>query len=492
MSYNSSSSGSSQRSFLKRVLRSDESAKATQSNVNTRHPGFKMSSDRSVPGNPLRPEVVMSSAVRQVNKDGFIVYNVPESQEVYVTMPSEEAFFDDEEPRMVHMQPNSFVGSDQTRSTDSNTLPKFANVVRSTPQYSQAADIFANARRRDEFEDIDYSEVIIKSNDNFDKEIEESESFMQKVMRSSRVETPASTIEMADSFSAEAEPEMFNIPMQETVEKYAEPLHAEAEPEYINAYAGFTEEAPVAEFEEEYIEATEVYRAPSNSFSDAPLISESEEIESEGTYSEAGFGIDKAFSFMESEVYDVSMDSFVEEPVMAEEIVEDGPEYIDMTPFGLYVEGNAPISGAEVGVDAEDDMSSIVNRGEFTEAALTSEVVSEPMGWNMNTVVPEERFEVTDITSEATEASAPKIFEIDDPVADMIKLTIPALYVGEEYLDDVNDVEMAIPEDGLERYDAVFVTIKPLSGPISTSDTSGFGINVREEISNTLSMNFRQ
>ena len=574
MSYDSSNSGSSQRSFLKRVLRSDQNAKATQSNVNTRHPGFKVSVDKSVPGNPLRPEVVMSSAVRQVNREGFVVYNVPESQEVYITMPSEEAFFDDEEPKMVHMQPNSFVGSNQTRSTEANTLPKFANVVRNNAEITQAADMFSNARRREALDDIDYSEIIIKSNDDFEKEIEESEAFMQRVVPSSRAESPTSTISVAGrsspitvtrpvrAFDGEkvqearaevsvvAKPEVINAPMEEPMMVEASaPMFVEApieEPVIVSTRFSSFVEAPVEESDifiipveepmgmevpvSRFVEEPEVTEMYSGSFVEAS-VTEPEVTDMFSVPVEEPMEMEVPVSrFVEEpEVTEMYAGSFVEEPVaeqnmFSEETVEEETftapvaafsefapieeistqmpvsefaNMMDIVPSGLYVEGSEPVSEAIINADADEDMSSFLNTANMSEIALTSEAAPQPIEWDSGTFVPEyttsseEVFDATNIGAEVTEATPLVIVEIEDPVADMLKLTIPALYEGEEYIDNINDIDATYPDDGLEGHDAIFISIKSVSVPISTSETSALRINVREEISNTLSLNFR-
>ncbi|MDR2846699.1 MAG: hypothetical protein LBV63_05405, partial [Candidatus Methanoplasma sp.] len=47
--------------------------------------------------------------------------------------------------------------------------------------------------------------------------------------------------------------------------------------------------------------------------------------------------------------------------------------------------------------------------------------------------------------------------EIEDPVADILKLTIPELVRADEILTDTTGREAVFPDDGLESYDDKFV-----------------------------------
>ena len=201
MSGNSqNNSGSPQRGFFKRML-GQEPSRDAKPEIKQRHPGFAVSSEAAVtPGRTARPqEVIISPAVKQINKDGYVVYNTPEKQDVYVTIQPESAFFDDEEPVMKRMAGGSFVGG--------NKQPSAAAVpVRNEPEpepivYDQPADIFSNACRREVFEEIDFNEIIIKKNESFDTEFEEAPVFFKP--SSGEVSDPI----MEESFGMKSEPE---------------------------------------------------------------------------------------------------------------------------------------------------------------------------------------------------------------------------------------------------------------------------------------------
>jgi len=136
-------------------------------------PPFVVSNVATVtPGRTARPqEVIISPAVKQLNKDGYIIYNTPEKEDIYITVQPETAFFDDEEPQMVRMAGGSFVGNKRSEPV---VMPVRREAEVKHIEYSQPADIFFNAKRREAEEDIDYSEVIIKKNDSFESEMEDA------------------------------------------------------------------------------------------------------------------------------------------------------------------------------------------------------------------------------------------------------------------------------------------------------------------------------
>ena len=161
------------------MLRQEQGKNTKQTEVKQRHPAFAVSNDMAVtPGRTVRPqEIITSPAVKEINREGYVVYNTPEKQDIYITIQPESAFFEEEEPRMVRMDEGSFIGGDR------NIIPA-AMPVRSEEESkpiscTQPADIFSNACRREEFEEIDFNEVIIKKNDSFDMEFEESPVFFR-------------------------------------------------------------------------------------------------------------------------------------------------------------------------------------------------------------------------------------------------------------------------------------------------------------------------
>ncbi|MDR0309628.1 MAG: hypothetical protein LBH88_02580, partial [Candidatus Methanoplasma sp.] len=115
-------SGSPPKGFFKRMLGQDQ-RDVKQHKVKQRHPGFTASNEAAVtPGRMAKPqEVVISPAIRQINREGYVVFNTPEKQDVYIAIQPETAFFDDEEPEMIKMAGGSFVGG--SKHTSSVEIP---------------------------------------------------------------------------------------------------------------------------------------------------------------------------------------------------------------------------------------------------------------------------------------------------------------------------------------------------------------------------------
>jgi len=457
MSGYSSNSGSSQKSFLKRMLRSDQSNVARQSNINQRHPAFTVSNDKQVTSErvPKPQETVMSPAVRQLNKDGFVVYNVPERQDVYISIKPDTAFFDEDEPEMVKMESGSFVGSGEKRSTPEIMPKRVEPISGRLVNYTQASDIFVNAGRKEVLEEIDFNEIIIKSNDNFDEELEAAPLFdptggntapfreINMVSAEFREETvvPTSTAAPAEEYREDT-----------FVEYYEEPTY---EVKVVN-------DAPV----ERFIEVPMI----------APIVESYEEIaplEHQVEISE------KPRSYVEIANY-LPQKAYIE---------------INDTPEGLYVEGHENNNSASMEMESDEESFDFTKVGGEAEVALTSEAETRDIVF-MDMMIPaaEEvlQEEVSEIPEEVPGTVASDVvFEIDDPVADILKLTVPQLYWTEEILEDSDDVEFSIPDDGLESYDEVFRHMEP-AAPVEVSSSVSFGFNnPTMDIMRGPSVNFR-
>ena len=443
MSGYSSSSGSSQKSFLKRVLRSDQSNVARQSNVNQRHPVFTVSNDKQVTSErtPKPQETIMSPAVRQLNKDGFVVYNVPERQDVYISIKPDTAFFDEDEPEMVRMESGSFVSNGEKRSTP-EIMPKRVEPISGRPvNYTQASDIFVNAGRRETFDEIDFNEIIIKSNDNFDEELEAAPLFDPTGGNSA----PFREINMVSSKFREQTvvPTSTAAPVEEYrqdtfVEYYEEPAYE----------VKVVDNAPVERFVE----------VPMS----APIVESYEEV-----------------APLEHQI------EISEKPRSYVEIANYAPRkaYVEIndTPEGLYVEGYENNNSASIDMESDEELFDFTQVGGVGEVALTSEVETPNVVF-MDTMIPEaeeavSQEEVSEMPEEIPGTIASDVvFEIDDPVADILKLTVPQLYWTEEILEDVDDVEFSVPDDGLESYDEVFRYMEP-AAPVEVSSSVSFGFN---------------
>lgn len=398
------------------MLGQDQSRIAKQSNVKQRHPGFTVSNDTIVtPGRSAKPqEVVISPAVKQLNKDGYVVYNTPEKQDIYVTVQPDSAFFEEEEPRMVRMAGGSFVSGN--RNSASVEVP-----IRSEPEpepieYAQPADIFANAARREELEEIDFNEIIIKKNESFEEEI-------------------GST------------PELFT-PYTEVVAEpvFRETVVATVQPELAQTSSAAVEAIP------------------------------------EAKVSYMGYREEPEYIVEESQTVDIVEDEPIIESAI-EDVVEMTVPVTDV-PSGLYVDGYRTIDVAEADVEETAEMSSFIEpslvaeMAETSEAALPSmftEEVSVPLiGYAVSEGTGASEIMIED-TSE-TIAELPVIIEVVDPVADIMKLTVPTLHMSDDLLAELSKEDgLHIPDDGLEAYDDKFIFVKIRKAEVNDAPTMSFG-----------------
>jgi hypothetical protein len=377
------------------MLGHDQSRYAEGVEIKQRRVGFAVSSEAAVtPGRPVRQrETVMSPAVKQLNRDGYAVYNSPEKQDIYVTVQPESAFFEDEEPEMVRMAGGVFVGAN--KSTNHFEVP-----VRSEPEsrlmaYDQPADIFSNASRREVYDEINFNEIIIKKNESFEKEIEQQ---------------PALFV---------YSPETVCVPvMRETLGTAA-----------------------------------------------AAVSSAAAETEIPGGRSFMGC----------AELPDRKMEEAADviEKVSAEET------YVTDVPAGLYVDGYRRIDIAETGTAETNEMLSFIGVSMEAETVITSEAASVPKALPPADYVryisaPEEdnTAEIMLECASETVAALPAVTDIIDPVADIMKLTVPELLMSEDLLSDIREAE--IPDDGLESYDFKFASPEMSYREASRAMTFGF------------------
>jgi len=511
MSDYSSDSGSSQKGFLKRMLKSDQSNKAKQSNVGQRHPVFSTINNALNPQDNVSKshETVMSSATKKLNKDGFEVYNVSEKQEVYVTIQPDNAFFEEDEPQMIRMEPGNFVSNGHKESA-SDALPKFAS-VKGGMKYEQPADLFQNALRRDDYDDIDFTEIIIKSNDNYEKEIAEVPLFDPsggEDFRFEEVNMTSQKMEESAVVSTSTAKPIANMEVRSFVEYYEEPTYKveieepEAKiPSYIEMNIApqptYREEPKVVEVFNEpevfespvvpEVKVTEIHEIPVE-----PEVKVTEVLESPVVPEVKVTEVHEA----KEPAREIKTASFVEK---YEEPIEE--EVVDVVgaPAGLHVEGNEPTNEACIDADEKEDLSAFVQTG-FSEAvALTSEAAPKVIEWNPGTFIQDvqalpqpEVLLIPEVVSEDTAASLQQFIEIEDPVGDLLKLTVPELFIGEAVIEDLmEDAEIIFPDDGLESYDAKFAVLQSISEPITAGPSVSFGFDGFDEDMHGPSLNFR-
>ena len=440
----SNNSSSTQKGFFKRMLGQEQSKGSKQKEVKQRHPGFVVSNEAAVtPGRTAKPqEVIISPAVKQLNKEGYIVYNTPEKQDVYISIQPDSAFFEEEEPRMVRMAGGSFVGGNK-HSEPAETHSRSEPEPEPEPMtFSQPADIFRNAARRVEHEEIDFNEIIIKKNNDFEVEIE-------------------------------LPPAFFKPTFEEKYESVLEgPFKAEVRPEIAK-----TSSAPVkTEFVE--VPITKYREVPEYEVLETEL--RSSKMEMPKTTSLGGF----------REVLGYDMQTAPVEKAPAAEV-----------PAGLYVDGRKPIDAAKADVVTAAEPLSFIETSMEAETAVTSEsaavecvdVTPAPPAEDAAVFIPEATEAVERIVEDIIKTEVPAIsetvtgeptaLEITDPVADIMKLTVPGLHMSEDLISELaQDWERTIPEDGLEAYDCKFEMLKAPAKKETAPCAASFGFEGRESV----------
>jgi len=396
-SSNSSNNKAPQKGFFKRMLNQEESKSAKQVEVKPRHPSFEVSNEATVtPGRvskPQAPGVVISPAIRQLNKDGYVVFNTPEKEDVYITIQPDSAFFDDEEPKMVKMAGGSFVG---TKQTPTKEMPIKAEPEAAPVVITQPADIFSNANRRNAMDEIDFGEVILKK-------------------------------------------------------KQAPEVVIEAPALFVPNYNGI---APSV-IKESYVpEAHQAVAATASAVVDTK-----------------GMAPIKLYK---------------EEPEFKVQETPARAPFIEM-PSGLYLDGNKANNTSEIEDNRMFVIPSFTEASVKAEAVVTSEAIPISIAAQAQPVVAPapEKVEVIveDICKTAekedsvTVSNVPAPVEVADLVADIMKLTVPGLHLGEDMMDEsAHYKEIAIPEDGLESYDYKFGPMRSSAKKEDSTYASFFGL----------------
>ena len=386
------------------MLGQEPNKPAKQTEVKQRHPGFIVSNETPVtPGRTAKPqEVIRSDAVKQLNREGYYVYNTPEKQDVYITIQPDTAFFDDEEPQMVRMAGGSFVSGN--KHTEAFTMPVRSEPVPEPMNYTQPSDMFRHAIPREPYDEIDFTTVIIKKNESFEKEIE-----AEPVLFS-----PPSYKEVYDPVIDQS----FAVKKDGAVAATSAGAAAPMPMSMKETFIGYREEL-------EYVE-------------------EAADIEEETTAAEEYIVIE-------------------EMPVTAEEeLIEEPP--VTEVPVGLHVEGNRPIDVAEMDVGATVVRSSFIEMSVDAELAATE---SKPMEAEVPIIehIPIVQ-EMTEISAETVPdmntgkdsetVAGPAVIEIADE-AEMLLITVPDLHMCGELVSEFSFEKVrTVPDDGLESYDCIF------------------------------------
>jgi len=349
-------SGSFAKGIFKGVLR--RGSGMPQSGIEVRQ---KQDTTPTFSGRSAPKENSQSAGVMQLDRFGFVKYNLKDEDEIFVSNPKIDDVFDDGEPYLIRVSDEPF--DDSVHDFVDNGVK-----VVDTPNFKPAcpSDMFVNARRPMSFEDVDYGEIIIK----------ESESNLVKVGE----EKDFTGAGMLSSVSVK--------------------------PELVKTSTGVA---------------------------DTPIAMN-------------------------------SIIEFTEEP--------ESKEILD-TPAGLYTEGNK----------AQDNVSfeeSTEEKSSFSGSVSTREMVATEVEVMHVPVLPEQTVPMESISIDETDAGtvvdAPVSIEVEDVVADILRLTVPELNDCFMTVADLPiDKEAEIPEDGLESFDAkfLFVNVSEPKGAMSSSQIIG-------------------
>jgi len=410
------------------MLGQDQSRCDKQMEVNQRHPGFTVSNEVVVtPGRTVKPqEVIISPAVKQLNKDGYVVYNTQEKQDIYITIQPDSAFFDDEEPKMVKMAGGSFVSAEKHGTSVS--IPVRSEPEHESIEYAQPSDMFTNAFRREAHGEIDFNEIIIKKNESFEMEFEESPMFFKPYENGSDVVMKesfnATVVEMAATASAEVKVE-------------------ETQKMSIKEYS----EEPIYGIEEISVKKTLVTEVPAGLYTDGRTPINSAEAGVEETSEHSSFvgmcGSAETAVTSESAVADIVAPLPEELPIIADE-----------EPLVENVSETAVEERAETVTDVPlqtDVVADVMTPLLLAEPPVIAE--AEPIAETVCKTAVEDPTE--------TVANVPVQIEIVDEVADIMRITIPCLRMSDVLILELSQSwERTIPEDGLEAYDCIFRSAK--------------------------------
>ncbi len=150
-------SSSSEGGFFKRILRSELGTCDEHIDVQQRHPGFSVSDESNDSGRFVKPvmESVVSEGIRELNKEGFVIYNVSDHDDIYIAAEPDNVCFEDDGPIMIKMSSEEFDSPQVSEEV-------VAMSAESEIDVRQASDIFANAEPRPDYGEVNLDEIIVK------------------------------------------------------------------------------------------------------------------------------------------------------------------------------------------------------------------------------------------------------------------------------------------------------------------------------------------
>lgn len=209
MGFNSNrDSDSSQRGFLSKVLKSGQSDRTRHRNtINSEAVVTKQDA-------PVTAAPMFESAVRQLDKNGYNIFNIEECADIYIAFPNETVDFDaPDEMNFVRAEPDLFVGG--SKSIDLPMAPRSSlHAGAEVEDYDQPADIFTGARRRPQYEEVDFNQITFKKKSTVEEPTAEimSAQVQLKLVSSKAASAMAAPVAPMNVVDAEDAPAMTEIP----------------------------------------------------------------------------------------------------------------------------------------------------------------------------------------------------------------------------------------------------------------------------------------
>lgn len=97
----------------------------------------------------------------RLNREGYMVHNIPEGNEIFVSNPGDAAFFDDDEPSLIRISSEEF-------DLHSEEAAVVCTTEERRPEPDRLESMFLNAMSKPEYGEINYDEIIIRSDSSDD------------------------------------------------------------------------------------------------------------------------------------------------------------------------------------------------------------------------------------------------------------------------------------------------------------------------------------
>ncbi|MDR0887821.1 MAG: hypothetical protein LBM39_01365 [Candidatus Methanoplasma sp.] len=494
-------SGSIPKGIFKRVLRPEPNTNnVTQVEVKQRHPGFSVSNgtDYDLPGRTARHvEPVSSPGLKQLSGEGYVVYNVKEKEDVYISIQPDSAYFEENEPGFIKMEPGSFVSGQKAPQTSVVSIPEPIRVQQRI-EYEQPADIFVNAQRKqtDSVGEIDFNEVIIKKSEEYDADLDgpvtelfnpgrgsenlyssepESVPFDMITAQEAAMTSVGSIVapqskEAAIPYEEDSDYGVEVVADVPTIPGRMAPYNAEVsseKPVYRN-YDQASEVpakvvptipakmAPYRSVRKPKFDPSKIIRAPRPADKVEPLVPDTTDTDNDAFNvplgSEEKILVDEFPAGMQDVMRQLPTNEANTDDDVADRASFIGNETVK-SEAAFTTSVVAPIQN-EVQLDIGEEIHVVLSEGpkESEEPAVPQATVLKQAPTQVEEVIPEE---IVAISSETVADF--RTYEVKDLVADLIMITLPEMVLADDPFSELTGDETVIPDDGLESYDDKFV-----------------------------------